>query len=79
MNSPALGLRVASVIFGLMGLGQLIRIIVCANLQVGSCQIGRRWSVVAVIVLAALGVWLWMLASKAAKPKAEAPPVKPAA
>ena len=33
MNSPALGLRVASVIFGLMGLGHLIRMIVCANIS----------------------------------------------
>jgi hypothetical protein len=79
MNSPALGLRVASVIFGLMGLGQLVRIIACVNLQVGSCHIGRRWSVVAVIVLAALCGWLWMLACKAAKSKVETPPAKPAA
>ena len=79
MNSPALGLRVASVIFGLMGLGHLIRIIVCVNLQVASCCIGRWWSGAAVIVLAALCVWLWMLASKAAKSKVETPPAKPAA
>ena len=32
-----------------------------------------------VIVLAALCVWLWMLASKAAKSKVETPPAKPAA
>jgi hypothetical protein len=79
MNSPVLGLRVASVIFGLMGLGQLIRIIVCEGVQVGSCYVGRRWSVVAVIVFGALCAWLWMLASKAAKAKAETPPAKPAA
>ena len=79
MNCPALGLRVASVIFGLMGLGQLVRIIACTNLQVGTCLIGRRWSAVAVIVLAALCVWLWMLASKACKAKCEAPPEKPGA
>lgn len=79
MNSPALGLRVASVIFGLMGLGHLIRIIVCVGLQVGSCYIGRLWSAVAVIVLAVLCVWLWMLASKATKSKIETPPAKPAA
>jgi hypothetical protein len=79
MNCPALGLRVASVIFGLMGLGQLIRVIACVSLQVGGCLIGRRWSVAAVIVLAALCVWLWMLASKTCKAKDEAPPAKPAA
>jgi hypothetical protein len=67
------------VIFGLMGLGQLIRVIACTKVQVGTCLIGRRWSVVAVVVLAALCVWLWMLASKACKAKSEAPPATPAA
>lgn len=79
MNSPVLGLRVASVIFGLMGLCHLIRIIARAGLQVGCCLIGRQWSVVAVIVLAALCVWMWRLASTAAKSKTETPPTKPAA
>jgi hypothetical protein len=79
MNSPALGLRVSSVIFGLAGLAHLIRIILSLGVQVGGYIIGRRWSVVAVIVCAALCVWLWMLASKAAKLKAEIPPAKPAA
>jgi hypothetical protein len=62
-----------------MGLGHLIRIFVHERLQVGSWLIGRRWSAFAVIVLAALCVWLWMLASKACKEKCEAPPAKPAA
>ena len=79
MNSPALGLRVASVVFGLMGLGQLVRIIMFESVKIGSCLIGRRWSAVAFLVLAALCVWLWMLASKTAQPKNETPPAKPAA
>ena len=79
MNCPVVGLRVASVIFGLMGLAHLIRVILRLGLQVGSCFIGRRWSVVAFIVLVALCVWLWMLASKAAKSKVEAQPAKPVA
>lgn len=79
MNSPALALRVSSVIFGLMGLVHLIRIVVCVNLQVGSCPIGRWWSALAVVVFAALCVWLWIVASKAAKSKLETPPAKPAA
>jgi hypothetical protein len=79
MNSPAIGLRVASVIFGLMGLSHVARIIANTGLQVGGCIIGRQWSAVAVIILAALCVWLWMLASKAAKSKVEVPPAKPAA
>lgn len=79
MNCTALGLRVSSVIFGLMGLGHLIRIAAHANLQVGSHFIHRRWSGLSVIVLAALCVWLWMLANRAACPKTETPPDKPAA
>ena len=79
MNSPALGLRVASVIFGLAALGHLIlRIILNLHAQLGSWVIGRRWSVVAVVVAVALCVWLWMLAYTAATPKAETPPAKPA-
>ncbi len=79
MNCPIVGLRVSSVIFGLMGLAHLIRIILSLGVQVGGYFIGRRWSVVAVIICAALCVWLWMLACKAAKSKAETPPAKPAA
>jgi hypothetical protein len=63
-----------------MGLVQLIRIIVRANLQLGDHVIHRRWSGVAVVVFAALSVWLWTLASKACCTKAETPPAdKPAA
>jgi hypothetical protein len=79
MNCQALGLRVASVVFGIMCLGHLLRIIVHLDMRVGGYIIHRRWSGVAVIVLAALCVWLWTLASKAACPNAETPPAKPAA
>jgi hypothetical protein len=79
MNSPVCGLRIASLIFGLMSLGHLLRVFVCVNLQVGSCHVGRRWSVVAAVVLAALCAWLWMLACKASKSKVETPPANPAA
>ena len=58
MNSPALGLRIASVIFGLAALDHLIRIVFNLSLQLGSWFIGRRWSVVCVIVLAMLCIWL---------------------
>ena len=75
MNCPALGLRVASVIFGLVGLLHLIRIF-CAHLsiQVCGCYVGRRWSIISVIVLAALCIWMWKLASQVGKSKTETPP-----
>jgi hypothetical protein len=78
MSSPALGLRIASMIFGLVGLGQLIRIITRINLQVGHHYVGRRWSLVAVFVLASLCVWLWALANKDQGAKAGTTPGKPA-
>lgn len=79
MNCPAVGLRVASVIFGLMGLAHLFRIIVRMSLQVGACHIGQRWSAAAFIILVALCAWMWRLASKADGAKSPLPPYTPAA
>jgi hypothetical protein len=79
MNSQTLGLRVASVIFGLVGLGHLLRILLKVQLVVGECYVARRWNAVAVIVCGALCVWLWRLSTQGAKPKADLPPAKPAA
>jgi hypothetical protein len=79
MNCPIVGLRVSSVIFGLAALAHLIRIILGWGVEIDGYLLGRRWSVVAVVICAALCVWLWMLACKAAKSKAEPPPAKPAA
>lgn len=76
MNSPALALRTASVIFGLMGLGHLIRIFVATTVCVGGCPIGRRWSVLAAVVLAGLCGWLWRVAATAAR-KSETVAPKP--
>jgi hypothetical protein len=77
MNSPACGLRVASVIFGLVGLGHLLRILLKVQLVIGEYYVQRRWNLVAVIVCAALCIWLWRLSVPA--PKADVPPAKPAA
>lgn len=77
MNSPTCGLRVASVIFGLMCLAQLLRIITRLGIIVDGHIIGRRFSAIAVIITGALCIWLWMLSSKADKPKSDATPVKP--
>ena len=79
MNSPALGLRVASVLFGLAAVGHLIRIVFKVYLQFGSWVVGRRWSTASVIVLAVLCIWMWMLAYTAAKQKTEIAPAKPVA
>lgn len=44
MKTPALALRIASALFGLMGLGHLVRILFATNIYVGHLYIGRRWS-----------------------------------
>ena len=77
MNSPSCGLRVASVIFGLICLGHLLRIIVRLDIIAGGHFIGRKISAIAVIITGALCIWLWMLSSKADKAKPDATPAKP--
>jgi len=79
MKTPTCGLRVASVLFGLMALAHLMRILVSANLVIGSCYIRRSWSAVAVVVLGALAIWMCKLACTVAKANTETPPTKPAA
>jgi hypothetical protein len=79
MNSPTCGLRVASVVFGLICLGQLLRIILRIQLLVGTCYVHRWHSAVVVVITGLLCVWLWMLAAKTDQPKPDAAPAKPAA
>jgi len=79
MNSPTCGLRVASVVFGLICLGHLLRIIARLQVNLGGFYVHRWTSAVAVVVAGLLCVWLWMLASKADQPKPDAVPAKPAA
>jgi hypothetical protein len=64
MNSPKVGLRVASVIFGLFALGHLARLIKGSQVILGSHQIPMGLSWVALIIAALLCIWLWGLASK---------------
>ena len=77
MNSPTCGLRVASVVFGLVCLAQLLRIITGLAIIVDGHIIGRRFSAIAVIIAGALCIWLWILSSKTDKPKSDATPAKP--
>ena len=73
MNSPAVGLRVASVVFGLMCLAHVLRIITRFQMVLGGYSVARKFSAIAVLVTGALCVWLWMLSSKADKPAATTP------
>lgn len=75
MNSPALGLRVASAIFGLVCLAHLVRFLKPFQVMVGSHAIPLWLSGAGILVTGALCVWLWLL-SVPAKPT---PPAAPAA
>ena len=68
MNSQTLGLRVASVIFGLVCLGHLLRIVARLDVHIGGIYIHRWLSAVAVIASGLLCLWLWMLSRPEAKP-----------
>jgi len=64
MNSQITGLKVAGVIFGLMGLGQLGRLIIRPEILVAGHQMPLWPSAVAVVILAGMSIWLWKLARK---------------
>ena len=63
MNSPALGLRVASAIFALFAVAHVVRLVEQVQVTVGTHQIPMSLSVVALIIAAILSIWLWRLSS----------------
>jgi hypothetical protein len=63
MNSPKVGLRIASAIFGLVGLVHLIRVLTDTEVRVGTYQVALWPSVIAVVVTAILCGWMWRLAA----------------
>ncbi len=73
MKSQTLGLRVASVITGLVGLAHLLRILAGVQVVIGSWYVQRRWSAVAVLVAASLCVWFWRLSAAASAARANPP------
>jgi hypothetical protein len=64
MNSPKIGLRVASVFFGIFAIGHLLRLINQVQVNVGTLTIPMGVSWIALIAAALLCVWLWRLASR---------------
>jgi hypothetical protein len=64
MNSQRTGLRVASVIFGLICLIHIWRLVFAHfTVQLGSHQLPIWGSVVAVIVTGGLSIWMWRLSA----------------
>ncbi len=61
MNSQILGLRVASVVFGLAALAQLVRFLIRLEVLVDGCAVPFWPSALAFIILGSLSFWLWKL------------------
>jgi hypothetical protein len=62
MNSQDVGLRVASIVFGVLAVVQLLRLAFRPEVLVNGIVMPLWPSIGAVIVLAALCAWLWALA-----------------
>jgi uncharacterized membrane protein YdbT with pleckstrin-like domain len=65
MNSPTIGLRIASVVFAIFAIGHLLRLINHARVSVGTLMIPMGVSWIALVIAFILCVWLWRLSSKA--------------
>lgn len=61
MNSPQLGLRVASVLAGLIGVGHLLRLIASLSVTIGTLHIAPWVSAAGVVLAGLLCVWFWRL------------------
>jgi len=62
MGSQILGLRIASIVFGLMFLAQLTRIIIRPDVLVAGHHMPLWPSAFAVVILGGLSIWMWRLA-----------------
>ena len=67
MKSSVLGLRVASVVFGLMSLAQLARLLIRPLVLVAGHEIPLWPSALALVVLGGLSLWMWKLANNPTK------------
>jgi hypothetical protein len=67
MKSSVLGLRVASVVFGVMSLAQLARLLIRPLVLVAGHEIPLWPSALALVVLGGLSLWMWKLADNPTK------------
>ncbi len=65
MSSQIIGLRVASVVFGLLALAQLARALLRISVIVAGHWLPLWPSALAFVILAGLSLWLWSLSRKA--------------
>ena len=61
MNPQVLGLRIASIIFGLMSLAQLVRLVIRPEVLVAGHLMPLWPSALALGILGGLSIWMWKL------------------
>lgn len=66
MNSQIMGLRVASIVFGLLCLAQLTRLVIRPEVLVAGHHLPLWPSGLAFVILAGLSLWMWNLSRAAA-------------
>lgn len=64
MSSQRLGLRVASVIFGLISVAQLMRLLIRPEILVAGHMLPLWPSALAFVALGGLSLWMWRLARR---------------
>lgn len=65
MNSQILGLKIAGVVFGLMGLAQFLRLVMHPEVLVAGHHVPLWPSALAFAILGALSLWMWRLSRAA--------------
>jgi len=63
MNSPVAGLRVAGTLFAIVALAHAWRLFRGIDVIIGDAHIASWTSAVALVIAAALSLWMWKLAS----------------
>ena len=61
VTSQVTGLRVASVVFGLMAVAQLVRLVIRPEVLVSGYSMPLWPSVLAFVILGGLSLWMWKL------------------
>jgi hypothetical protein len=67
MNSQILGMRVAGTVFGVVGLGHLLRLVTKAEVLVAGHQLPVWLSGLGVVIAGGLSLWLWNLSRNATR------------
>lgn len=61
MNSQTIGLRVAGIVFGLLAIGQSVRLVIRPEVLIAGHRLPLWPSGLALAVLFSLSLWMWKL------------------